>query len=70
MSTKRLGYDPAKVASLPSSVTESFCGVGNPFSLGDPQPAQTRLTWDAVPDSTRSWRLRGWDRTVGSSGWT
>ena len=32
-----------KVASLPSSVTESFCGVGNPFSLGDPQPAQTAL---------------------------
>ena len=43
MSAKRLGYDPAKVASLPSSVTESFCGVGNPFSLGDPQPAQTAL---------------------------
>jgi arsenite methyltransferase len=43
MSAKRLGYDPAEVASLPSSVTESFCGVGNPFSLGHPQPAQTAL---------------------------
>lgn len=43
MSAKRLGYDPAEVASLPSSVTESFCGVGNPFLLGQPQPAQTAL---------------------------
>ena len=24
-------------------MTESFCGVGNPFSLGDPQPGQTVL---------------------------
>jgi len=38
MSAKRLGYDPAEIASLPSSVTESFCGVGNPFLLGQPLP--------------------------------
>ena len=38
MSAKRLGYDPAKIASLPYSVTESFCGVGNPFLLGQPLP--------------------------------
>ena len=24
-------------------MTESFCGVGNPFSLGEPQPGQTVL---------------------------
>ena len=43
MSAKRLGYEPAEVDALPSAVTESFCGVGNPFSLGDPQPGQTVL---------------------------
>src|SRR4051812_49117382 len=37
-SAKRLGYDPAEVDALPASVTESFCGVGNPFSMGDPLP--------------------------------
>jgi SAM-dependent methyltransferase len=42
-SAKRLGYDPAKVDGLPSSVTESFCGVGNPFLLGEPQAGQTVL---------------------------
>jgi arsenite methyltransferase len=42
-SAKGLGYDAAEVDSLPASVTESFCGVGNPFSLGDPQTGQTVL---------------------------
>jgi SAM-dependent methyltransferase len=42
-SAKNLGYDPAEVDALPTSVTESFCGVGNPFSLGEPQPGQTVL---------------------------
>ena len=42
-SAKKLGYQPAEVDALPSAVTESFCGVGNPFSLGDPQPGQTVL---------------------------
>ena len=42
-SAKKLGYEPAEVDALPSAVTESFCGVGNPFSLGDPQPGQTVL---------------------------
>jgi SAM-dependent methyltransferase len=42
-SAKRLGYDPREVASLPPSVTESFCGVGNPLLLGQPIPDQTVL---------------------------
>ena len=42
-SAKRLGYEPAEVDALPSAVTESFCGVGNPFSMGEPQPGQTIL---------------------------
>jgi SAM-dependent methyltransferase len=42
-SAKSLGYDAAEVDALPDSVTESFCGVGNPFSLGEPLPGQTVL---------------------------
>ena len=42
-SAKRLGYDPAEVDALPASVTESFCGVGNPFLIGKPLPGQTVL---------------------------
>jgi arsenite methyltransferase len=42
-SAKRLGYEPVEVDALPSSVTESFCGVGNPFFLGHPHPGQTVL---------------------------
>ena len=34
-SAKRLGYDAAELDALPSSVTESFAGVGNPLALGD-----------------------------------
>jgi arsenite methyltransferase len=40
-SAKKLGYEPAEVDVLPSAVTLSFCGVGNPFSLGEPEPGQT-----------------------------
>jgi ubiquinone/menaquinone biosynthesis C-methylase UbiE len=42
-SAKRLGYDADEVEALPTSVTESFCGVGNPFSLGEPRPRQSVL---------------------------
>jgi SAM-dependent methyltransferase len=42
-SAKKLGYDPAEVDALPASVTESFCGVGNPFLMGEPLPGQTVL---------------------------
>src|SRR5208337_346016 len=37
-SAKKLGYDLFEVDALPSAVTESFCGVGNPFLLGQPLP--------------------------------
>src|SRR5271166_1332211 len=37
-SAKKLGYDLCEVDALPSAVTESFCGVGNPFLLGQPLP--------------------------------
>src|SRR5271157_6067659 len=42
-STKKLGYDLCEVDALPSAVTESFCGVGNPFLLGQPQPGERVL---------------------------
>jgi SAM-dependent methyltransferase len=30
-----LGYDPIVLNSLPDEVSSSYCGVGNPFSLGE-----------------------------------
>ena len=42
-SAKKLGYDASEVDSLPLSVTESFCGVGNPFLLGQPLPGERVL---------------------------
>jgi SAM-dependent methyltransferase len=42
-SAKTLGYDPKEIAALPASVTESFCGVGNPLGLGEILPGQTVL---------------------------
>jgi arsenite methyltransferase len=42
-SARNLRYKPAEVDALPSSVTASFCGVGNPFSLGTPDPGETVL---------------------------
>jgi arsenite methyltransferase len=29
-----LGYDPGLIRALPEAVTASYCGTGNPFSLG------------------------------------
>jgi SAM-dependent methyltransferase len=29
-----LGYDPTELASLPSSVTSAFAGIGNPHAIG------------------------------------
>jgi len=42
-SAKRLGYDPQEIDALPLSVTESFCGVGNPLGLGEIRPAEAVL---------------------------
>jgi len=42
-SAKKLGYDASEVDALPSAVTESFCGVGNPFLLGQPLPSERVL---------------------------
>ena len=39
----RLGYPADRVAGLPDSVVESFAGVGNPFSWGEPKPGETVL---------------------------
>src|SRR5581483_12432166 len=42
-SAKKLGYDAAEIDALPRAVTESFAGVGNPFSLGALRPGETVL---------------------------
>jgi arsenite methyltransferase len=42
-SAKLLGYPAGEIDALPGSVTESFAGVGNPFSLGEIEPGQTVL---------------------------
>jgi arsenite methyltransferase len=42
-SAKNLGYDPPEIGALPPSVTESFCGVGNPLGLGEPGPGEAVL---------------------------
>jgi SAM-dependent methyltransferase len=38
-----LGYDGGEIDALPSTVTESFCGVGNPLKLGRVSPGETVL---------------------------
>ena len=38
-----LGYDEALLARLPRDVLASFCGVGNPFSLGPVVPGESVL---------------------------
>lgn len=42
-SAKTLGYSPQEIDQLPLSVTESFAGVGNPFSLAAPTPGERVL---------------------------
>lgn len=42
-SARRLGYPSQDIDSLPMAATESFAGVGNPFSLGELRPGQSVL---------------------------
>jgi len=35
---KGLCYDDGLIADLPDTVADSYCGVGNPFSLGEIEP--------------------------------
>lgn len=48
-SAKKLGYDPHEIDSLPASITESFCGVGNPLSLGTIESGMTVLDLGSGP---------------------
>lgn len=38
---ERLGYSPAALAELPDAITAPFAGVGNPLSMGLPEPGDT-----------------------------
>ena len=48
-SAKKLGYDAKEIDSLPASVTESFCGVGNPLGLGTLRAGETVLELGSGP---------------------
>src|SRR5262245_47953903 len=48
-SARKLGYGPQEIDPLPASVTESFCGVGNPLGLGEVRPGQTVLDLGSGP---------------------
>lgn len=48
-SARKLGYDPKEIDALPPSVTESFCGVGNPLGLGELRAGQTVLELGSGP---------------------
>src|SRR5512135_2512986 len=37
------GYDPVIIRSMPDELIESFCGVGNPFKLGEIKEGETIL---------------------------
>src|SRR6266540_4545145 len=39
----RLDYPAERVEALPDPAVESFAGVGNPFSWGEPRPGETVL---------------------------
>jgi len=48
-SAKNIGYDPREIDALPISVTESFCGVAKPLSLGEACPGQAVLDVGSGP---------------------
>ena len=41
--TETLGYDVYSIQQAPPNLLESFCGVGNPFSLGEIRPGAAVL---------------------------
>ncbi len=41
----QLGYDSAVLKAAPEKILESFCGVGNPFSLGEIPEGSTVLDY-------------------------
>ena len=48
-SVRKLGYDPQEIDALPPSLTESFCGVGNPLGLAEVGPGQAVLDLGSGP---------------------
>jgi len=48
-SAKKLGYDPNEIDALPPSVTDSFCGVGNPLGQGELRAGETVLELGSGP---------------------
>ena len=38
-----LGYDSASINEAPSALLKSFCGVGNPFAIGEIKPGSNIL---------------------------
>ena len=40
---KQLKYDQRFIDEAPKGIVKNFCGVGNPFSLGDINPGETVL---------------------------
>lgn len=40
---RTLGYDQSVVENIPEEIVESFCGTGNPFSLGPVHPGDVVL---------------------------
>jgi ubiquinone/menaquinone biosynthesis C-methylase UbiE len=40
---RKLGYPEEMITALPQAVLDSFCGVGNPFSLGALSPGEAVL---------------------------
>ncbi|HZW31918.1 MAG TPA: methyltransferase domain-containing protein [Isosphaeraceae bacterium] len=71
-SASRLGHDDAEIDALPTSVTDYFCGVGDPFSPGQPQSGEMVLDlgcgagFDTLLDARRvgqTGRVIGIDRT-------